>query len=121
MKSWIVLGASLAALAVALGAFGAHGLKNRVTPADLIIFETGVKYQMYHALGLILIGILGFHYNSDIIQTPAVLISIGTLIFSGSLYILVFTGLRWMGAITPIGGILLVSGWGMLVFHLLKS
>ena len=73
---------------------------------------------MYHALGLILIGILGFHYNSDIIQIPAVLISIGLLIFSGSLYILVLSGLRWLGAITPIGGLLLIAGWLMLALKI---
>ena len=118
MKSWIILGAFLAALAVIFGAFGAHGLKNKVSPDDLIIFETGVKYHMYHALGLILIGILGFYYNSDIIQIPAVLISIGLLIFSGSLYILVLSGLRWLGAITPIGGVLLIAGWLMLALKI---
>jgi uncharacterized membrane protein YgdD (TMEM256/DUF423 family) len=115
MKSWIILGASLAALAVIFGAFGAHALKNKVSAEDLIIFETGVKYHMYHALGLILIGILGFHYNSDIIQLSGVLISIGLLIFSGSLYMLVLSGLRWLGAITPIGGVLLIAGWLILV------
>ena len=118
MKNWIILGASLAGLAVILGAFGAHGLKNKVSPADLAIFETGVQYHMYHALGLILIGILGFHYNSDVIQLPAALLSIGILIFSGSLYILVLTGLRWMGAITPIGGVAFIAGWLLLVLRI---
>ncbi len=121
MKSWIILGASLAALAVILGAFGAHGLKSKISPEDLAIFETGVRYHMYHALGLILIGVLGFHYNADLIQLPAVLLSIGILIFSGSLYILVITGLRWMGAITPIGGLALIAGWILLVFRLTKA
>ena len=118
MKSWIILGSFLAALVVIFGAFGAHGFKNKVSPVDLIIFETGFIYHMYHALGLILIGILGFHYNSDIIQLPAVLISIGLLIFSGSLYILVLSGLRWLGAITPIGGVLLIAGWFMLALKI---
>lgn len=118
MKSWIMLGAFLAALAVIFGAFGAHALKNKVSPDDLIIFETGVKYHMYHALGLILIGILGFHYNADIIQLPGFLISIGLLIFSGSLYILVLSGIRWLGAITPIGGVLLIAGWLTLVIKI---
>ena len=110
----------MAALAVALGAFGAHGLKSKVSPEDMLIFETGVRYHMYHALGLILIGILGFHYNLELIQLPAVLLTVGILIFSGSLYILVLTGLRWMGAITPIGGVALISGWVLLVFRLIK-
>lgn len=121
MKNWIVFGSFLAALAVTLGAFGAHGLKSKVSPADLAVFETGVRYHMYHALGLILIGILGFHYNSQVIQLPAVLLSVGILIFSGSLYILVFAGLRWMGAITPIGGIALIAGWILLAIRLIKS
>ncbi|MDP6339564.1 MAG: DUF423 domain-containing protein [Candidatus Marinimicrobia bacterium] len=121
MKNWIILGASLAALAVILGAFGAHGLKSKVSPEDLAIFETGVRYHMYHALGLILIGILGFHYNADMIQLPAVLLSVGILVFSGSLYILVLTGLRWMGAITPIGGIALIAGWVMLIIKICSA
>ena len=121
MKNWIILGASLAGVAVILGAFGAHGLKSKVSPADLAIFETGVQYHMYHALGLILIGVLGFHYNSDVIQLPAVLLSIGILIFSGSLYILVLTGLRWMGAITPIGGVAFIAGWLLLVLRIAKA
>ncbi|MEA1881873.1 MAG: DUF423 domain-containing protein [Candidatus Marinimicrobia bacterium] len=121
MKNWIIFGASLAALAVALGAFGAHGLKSKVSPVDLAIFETGVRYHMYHALGLILVGILGFHYNAEVIQLPAVLLSTGILIFSGSLYILVLTGLRWMGAITPIGGVALIAGWLLLVIRVAKA
>lgn len=121
MKNWIIAGASLAALAVILGAFGAHGLKAKVTPEDLTIFETGVRYHMYHALGLVLIGILGFHYGSDLIQLPAGLISLGILIFSGSLYILVFTGWRWLGAVTPVGGLAFIAGWALLVLRLLKA
>ena len=81
MKNWIILGASLAALAVVLGAFGAHGLKNKVSPENMLIFETGIRYHMYHALGLIFLGILGFHYSANVIQLPAVLLSVGILIF----------------------------------------
>jgi uncharacterized membrane protein YgdD (TMEM256/DUF423 family) len=114
VKSWILTGAILMMLAVLFGAFGAHGLKNRVSPEDLIIFDTGVRYHMIHALGLILLGILGFHYHGDVIQLPALLLSAGILIFSGSLYILVLTGIRWMGAITPIGGLAFIAGWAML-------
>ena len=114
MKTWIITGALFMALAVILGAFGAHGLKSRVTPEDLVIFETGVRYHMIHALGLILIGILGFHYHANVIQMPAQLLSVGILIFSGSLYILVLSGIRWMGAITPIGGLAFIAGWGLL-------
>ena len=121
MKNWIILGASLAGIAVILGAFGVHGLKSKVSPADLAIFETGVRYHMYHALGLILLGILGFYYSGNVIQLPAVLLSVGILIFSGSLYILVLTGIRWMGAITPIGGVAFIGGWVTLVFKILRT
>lgn len=120
MKTWIVAGASLAGLAVILGAFGAHGLKSKISPDDLVIFETGVRYHMYHALGLILIGILGFYYSAEVIQLPAVLLTLGIVLFSGSLYVLVFTGLRWMGAITPLGGVALIAGWLVLVIRVIK-
>ena len=121
MKSWIVLGAFLAALAVILGAFGSHVLKSRLSSEDLAIFETGVRYHMYHALGLAMIGILGFNYSSNIIQLPAILFLIGIIIFSGTLYLIPLTGLRWLGAITPIGGTALIAGWIALVYNIIKS
>ncbi len=121
MKSIIITGAIFAGLAVILGAFGAHGLKTKISPEDLTIFETGVKYQMYHALGLILIGILGFHFQENTIQLPALLLVIGILVFSGSLYILVLSGLRWMGAITPLGGLAFIAGWLLLAFNLYRN
>ena len=121
MKIWIVIGSFMAGLSVLIGAFGAHGLKSKLSPIDLEIFETGVKYQMYHSLGLILIGIVGFHLRHEILSTPALLLLFGTLIFSGSLYILVLTNLRWLGAITPVGGLCLVLGWLLLSFNLLRS
>ena len=120
MRSIIITGSVLAGLAVAFGAFGSHGLKSRISPQDLIIFETGVKYQMYHALGLVLMGILGFHFPEKTIQLPFTLMTLGILIFSGSLYILVVGGVRWMGAITPIGGIALISSWLLLAYNLFK-
>ena len=121
MRSIIITGAILAGLAVIFGAFGAHGLKSKISPDDLSIFETGVKYQMYHALGLILMGILGFHFPERVIQLPSTLMSLGILIFSGSLYILVVGGVRWMGAITPIGGLCLIAGWLLLAYNLYKD
>ena len=119
--TWIIIGSVLAALAVSIGAFGAHGLKSKVSSEDLVIFETGFRYQMYHSLGLILIGILGFHYPSNIIQLPAILFLIGIIIFSGTLYLIPLTGLRWFGAITPIGGTALIAGWIVLVYNIIKS
>lgn len=100
-----VTGALLAALATALGAFGAHALEGRVVPARLETFETAARYLMYHALGLLLLSRL---QGSGL---AALLITIGTAIFSGSLVLLVLTDMGWLGAITPIGGVLMISGW----------
>lgn len=121
MKTWLIVGASLAGLAVLLGAFGAHGLKSKVSPEDLLIFETGVRYHIYHALGLMIIGMIGFHISPDILQVPAYLFSAGILIFSGSLYMLVLTNTRWLGAITPLGGLCFIAGWILLAFNIYKS
>lgn len=105
------VGAVLALLAVAFGAFGAHALREIVTPERLQTFETGVRYQMYHALALLIMSVLPLkHYCA------AWLLLVGTIIFSGSLYILVLTDIGIFGAITPLGGALQIIGWAMLVF-----
>lgn len=109
------LGAILAFLAVALGAFGAHGLKNVLSPERLATFETAVRYQMYHALALLIIAAL-----PPQAQKAAPLLFAGVLVFSTSLYLLVATNLSWLGAVAPIGGFLMLSGWAMLFFRLFK-
>ena len=120
-NTWIIAGSFFAALAVIFGAFGAHGLKSKVSPEDLIIFETGVRYQMYHALGLVLLGLLGMITSFSISQLPALFFVIGIIIFSGTLYLIPLTGIRWLGAITPIGGIAFIAGWFMLIYNILIS
>jgi uncharacterized membrane protein YgdD (TMEM256/DUF423 family) len=105
-------GALMGGLAVAAGAFGSHFLQSRLTPEDLAIFETGVRYQMYHALALIVCAVLGRGAG-----LAAHSFLWGTCVFSGSLYLLVSTGPRWLGAITPIGGTLLLVGWAALAFR----
>ncbi len=121
MKSIMIMGAVLAALAVAFGAFGAHGLKSRISPDDFTIFETAVKYHMIHALALMILGIIGFHYPDKVVQLPAYVMMLGIFVFSGSLYTLVMAGIRWMGAVTPIGGLALIISWILLAFNLYKS
>ena len=121
MRLWIILGAILAALSVLIGAFGAHGLKSKISSENLLIFEIGVRYQMYHSLGLIILGILSFNFSYEVIKFPGYLFCSGILIFSGSLYLLVITNLRWLGAITPIGGFCFILGWLMLAFNIYKS
>ncbi len=107
------LGALSAALAVMLGAFGAHALRTRLEPRDLETFETAVRYQMYHAFGLIAAGWLMARGASGA-GNAAWAFAIGTVIFSGSLYLLVASGQRVLGAVTPIGGVAFIIGWLLL-------
>ena len=118
MKNLIVAGSIIAALSVLLGAFGAHGLKTLLSLEYLAIFETAVRYQLYHALGLMLMGISGFHLPNNLIQLPSYFLIFGTVIFSGTLIILVLTDLKWLGAITPIGGLCLVIGWLLFAYNI---
>lgn len=114
-RKLIAIGSLLGGLAVALGAFGAHGLRDILAPSALDTFETGVRYQFYHAVAIILAGlVLGRYPNAKLANTAGWLFVIGTAIFSGSLYILTITGLRWLGAITPIGGVAFIIGWACL-------
>ena len=123
MKTWLIVGACLAGVSVLLGAFGAHGLKTRVSSDDLGIFETAVRYQMYHSLGILFISTLGItkSFPDNILLIPTYLMVAGIIIFSGSLYILVLTNTRWLGAITPIGGGLLIFSWFLLAFNIYRS
>lgn len=108
----MAVGALLGALGVALGAFGTHGLKPIVTPDMLANFETGVRYHMLHALALFAAAAVGTRYpNSRLPALAGWLFVAGIVVFSGSLYIMALTGLRWLGAITPIGGVALIGGW----------
>ena len=109
MVNWIGIAAINMAIAVALGAFGAHGLKNMVSTQQLEWWQTATLYLFVHALGLLLVGILiRLKYTT---QTTAWLLQIGIVIFAGSLYAMTLGAPRWFGAITPIGGILMIAGW----------
>lgn len=112
-KSRLVsLGAFFAFLAVGLGAFGAHALKARLSPDMLAIFETGVRYQMYHALALVGLGLwAALNPEAKSVHKTAGLFALGILIFSGSLYILSLSGVRAWGAVTPLGGLCFLGGW----------
>lgn len=120
-RTFFSLGALLAGLGVAAGAFGAHALRARLSPGDLGIFETAVRYQMYHALALLAVAWAAQRWPGAATQWAGWLFVAGILIFSGSLYILVLTGPRWMGAITPIGGVALIAGWVCLMLGALRS
>ena len=115
MKIFVSLGSLSALIGVALGAFGAHGLKTRVAPEMLITWQTGVQYHLIHALGLLLIGILcQLMPEAPLVRTAGWFIVAGTILFSGSLYVLVLTNIRVLGMITPLGGVAFLIGWLML-------
>ncbi|WP_299578169.1 DUF423 domain-containing protein [uncultured Sunxiuqinia sp.] len=113
-KTILLTGAGFLVIAVILGAFGAHGLKDKMSPNMMQIYKTGVEYHFYHALGLLLVGALAMQMPSSLINWSAICLIIGILIFSGSLYILTISGIKWLGAITPIGGLSFIAGWILL-------
>jgi uncharacterized membrane protein YgdD (TMEM256/DUF423 family) len=120
-KVFLVIGAISAGLGVMLGAFGAHGLQSRLTPDLLGTFETGVRYEIYHAFAILIVGLVLTRWNSPLIPWAGWAFLLGTIIFSGSLYILALTGIRWLGAITPIGGVAFIAGWVLLAVGVWQS
>lgn len=111
-RLFLVLGAVYGALGVIFGAFGAHALKNRLDARLLEAFETGVRYQFYHALALLAVGILLDRVNAPgALHAAGWLFGAGVLLFSGSLYLIATTGWKWLGPVTPLGGLLLIAGW----------
>lgn len=120
-KFFFAAGSLSGFFAVAAGAFGAHALKNKLSPDMLTIFETGVKYQMYHALALLAAAwAIGF-FHPGMARSAGWFFLFGSIIFSGSLYLLVFTGVRMWGAVTPLGGLSLLAGWFMLALSAIKK
>lgn len=115
------LGGLLGLLAVAAGAFGAHGLRGRLSPEMLGAFETGARYQMYHALALLAVALLLERRPSPVVRAAGWCLAAGTVTFSGSLYLLALTGSSWLGAITPLGGLALLVGWGTLAYGIWRS
>ena len=101
-------------LAVALGAFGAHGLRQRLSPEMLAIFETGVRYHVYHALALLAVAWVADKNPESLANAAGWAFTVGIAVFSGTLYILSISGIRWLGAVTPIGGVALLVGWVLL-------
>jgi uncharacterized membrane protein YgdD (TMEM256/DUF423 family) len=121
-RTFIALGALFCALAVGLGAFGAHALKASL-PADMLAnFETGVRYHFYHALGLVLLGVLLDRWAAGSVARHAGwAFAAGIVTFSGSLYVMALTGARWLGAITPIGGAAFIAGWILIVIGAVRK
>ncbi|WP_462250951.1 DUF423 domain-containing protein [Ekhidna sp.] len=121
-KLFLIISSISGMLAVMLGAFGAHALKDKLqSEGNLDTFQTAVQYQFYHTLALLGIAFLLTKYESQWLNYAGYSMSFGILIFSGSLYILCFTGIKWLGAITPIGGLLFILGWAFLLTAALKT
>jgi uncharacterized membrane protein YgdD (TMEM256/DUF423 family) len=126
-KNIFIAGTLLTAFSVMLGAFGAHGLRQLVSPEQIEVFKTGVQYQFYHAFALILTGIISQFYDSSLLKWAARLFLVGILFFSGSLY--AFTGFevlkteggKWLGPITPLGGLCFIAGWICLTMVFIKK
>ena len=114
-------GSILAGLGVVFGAFGAHALKASLSPKMLETFETGVRYQMYHGLGLLALAWAVSQWPERRLVPAAWLLLAGTVVFSGSLYLLVLTGARWFGAVTPFGGVALIAGWALVFSRLVAK
>ena len=113
-RIFLLLGALAAFLAVAFGAFGAHALRSRLSAEMLAVFETGVRYQMYHALALLLVDALMPRMGGWLVVAAGWLFTAGILLFSGSLYALALSGVTWLGAVTPLGGLAFLAGWACL-------
>lgn len=117
----LLSGAIFLSVAVVLGAFGAHGLKSKISPEMLEVYQTGVQYHFYHALGLLLIGVLSQQMSSGLLGWAALFLTLGIFLFSGSLYVLAISGIKWLGAITPLGGVSFIAGWILLAIAVWKN
>lgn len=115
-RLFFAVGCVSALVAVALGAFGAHGLRGRLVPDMLMSFEIGVRYQMYHALGLLAVGLALSRWPSSAVALAGWLFIAGTVVFCGTLYLLAVSGQRWLGAVTPVGGAAFIAGWLVLAW-----
>lgn len=120
-RTFAVLGAAFGFLAVAFGAFAAHALQERLEPRYLDIFETGARYQMYHALALVLVALILSIRPGGAAVWAGWAFTLGIVVFSGSLYALSLSGMRGWGAVTPLGGVAFLVGWVLLALHFLRS
>jgi len=112
-RKTLAIAGALIALATVLGAFGAHALKSQLSPDKLAVYETAVRYHFLHALGLLVIGVLLRSTDTELLRWSAMLVLVGIILFSGSLYLLTFGAPRFLGVVTPLGGLALIVGWGM--------
>ena len=120
MKLFLLVGSFFAALSILFGAFGAHFLKEKLSSNQLVIFEIATRYMMYHSFGLLIFGLLGYILTEEIISVPGILMIVGIVIFSGSLYLVSLGGFKKFGMITPIGGVVLIASWLIFAYNIYK-
>ena len=121
IRLFFAIGSASAMLGVAAGAFGAHGLRERLTPDMLAVWETAVRYQLYHALALFAVAWALSRWPGRAGEAAGWLFVVGTVLFSGSLYLLSLSGQRWLGAITPLGGVAFLAGWACLIWTAIRG
>ena len=119
-KITLLFGVFFCGFSVIMGAFGAHALKDNLSEYSMSVYNKAVLYQMFHALGIVLIFILNQIFGTNQLNLCSWLFVLGIILFSGSLFILSITGIKWFGAITPVGGLLFIIGWVLLFFKILK-
>ena len=115
-RTFLLIGALAALIGVGFGAFGAHGLRERLSPEMLAVFETGVRYQMYHAFAILIVAVALARLDAPLVRAAGWSFTAGIVLFSGSLYTMALTGVTTLGAITPIGGVAFLIGWALLVW-----
>jgi uncharacterized membrane protein YgdD (TMEM256/DUF423 family) len=120
-RNFLLVGALAAFIGVALGAFGAHGLRTRVSSEMLVVFETGVRYHMYHAFAILIVALALGRLDGWLIRAAGWLFTAGIVLFSGSLYALALSGVTVLGAVTPIGGLAFLLGWACLAIAALRG
>lgn len=119
---WIAVGSVVVAIAVILGAFGAHGLKGVLTETRMATYQTAVQYHFYHGLGVMIVGVVMMNLpNRKILRWTPLLLLLGVLFFSGSLYLITLFDLAWLGIVTPFGGLFFIAGWLLLSISLFTS
>lgn len=121
-KLFLILGGVNAALVVMFGAFGAHGLKTKISAEMLAVYQTGVQYHLFHALGLLVVGVVATQIvDSVYLRWAGWLMLTGIILFSGSLYIMSVGGMRWLGMVTPFGGLVFIAAWILFVMAIIKA
>ena len=120
MKTYIIVGALLSAIGVIIGAFGSHSLKTKLNPEELVIYDIATRYLMYHSIGIISLGILAYNVPDSVVEIPIIIMLIGIILFSGSLYLISIKGYTKLGIITPFGGTAFIVSWVLLAINIFK-